>query len=110
MSSVHLRSWLLVPALLLTMLAVPASAQDSQALNARALSATCANCHGSEGSPPRGSALAPLAGMPSAQFLARMKSFKQAGAGPTVMHQIAQGFTDTQVEQMATYFAAQKRF
>ena len=84
-----------------------AAAQDAKALQVRALAATCANCHGSEGRPPQGSALPPLAGMPSARFNERMQSFKSGAPGPTVMHQIAKGFNEAQIEQMAAYFAAQ---
>lgn len=87
-----------------------AVAQDAPSLNARSLSATCANCHGSDGKPPAGSALVPLAGMPVAHFLARMKAFKDNGQPTaTVMHQIAQGFSDAQMQQMAEHFASLKR-
>ena len=85
-----------------------AAAQDAKALQLRALAATCANCHGSDGRPPPGSVLPALAGIPAARFNERMQVFKSGAAGPTVMHQIAKGFNDAQIEQMAAYFAAQK--
>jgi cytochrome subunit of sulfide dehydrogenase len=85
------------------------AAQDAKALQVRTLAATCANCHGSEGRPPQGSSLPPLAGIPAARFNERMQSFKSGAAGPTVMHQIARGFNEAQIEQMAAYFAAQKQ-
>jgi cytochrome subunit of sulfide dehydrogenase len=86
-----------------------ASAQDAKAMQVRSLAATCANCHGSEGRPPQGSVLPPLAGVSVARFSERMQAFKSGAAGPTVMHQIAKGFNDAQIEQMAAYFAAQKQ-
>jgi len=84
-------------------------AQDAKALQVRTLAATCANCHGSEGHPPQGSALPVLAGVPADHFKTRMAAFKAGTPGATVMHQIAKGFTDAQIEQMAAYFAAQSR-
>jgi cytochrome subunit of sulfide dehydrogenase len=88
--------------------AAQASAQDAKHVQVRALAATCANCHGSDGRPPQGSALPPLAGMPRALFLEKMRTFKGGGAGVTVMHEIAKGFNEAQIEQMASYFATQK--
>lgn len=96
-------------AVALTLLASAAAAQDGQALRHRSLAATCANCHGADGHPPQGSSLATLAGMPATVFTERMKAFQAATSGPTVMHQIAKGFSDAQIEQMAAFFAAQKR-
>lgn len=93
----------------MSMCAGAAFAQDVQALRHSALAATCANCHGSGGRAPQGSSLASLAGMPATVFAERMKSFKAASDGSTVMHQIAKGFSDAQIEQMAAFFAAQKR-
>jgi len=95
---------------LVAVLAGGAQAQDAEQLHARSLSSTCANCHGSDGKPPAGSALVPLAGMPAPYFLARMKAFKDNGQPTaTVMHQIAQGFNDAQIQQMAEHFASLKR-
>lgn len=48
--------------------------------------------------------------MPAPYFLARMKAFKDNGQPTaTVMHQIAQGFNDAQIQQMAEHFASLKR-
>lgn len=94
--------------IVLMLSAAQAFAQDAKHLQARALSATCANCHGSDGRPPRGSALPPLAGMSAPVFVEKMKAFKGGAAGVTVMHEIAKGFSEAQIEQMASYFAVQK--
>jgi cytochrome subunit of sulfide dehydrogenase len=84
-------------------------AQDAQTLNIRSLAATCANCHGTNGKAFEGSAVVSLAGMPKDYIVAQMKAF-QAGTRPaTIMHQLAKGYSDAQIEQIATYFAAQKK-
>lgn len=85
-----------------------AAAQDEVArLRLRALAATCANCHGTDGRAVEGSLVPGLAGLPAAYFVEQMKAF-QSGARPaTVMHQLAKGFSDTQIRQLAGYFAAQ---
>ena len=89
--------------------ATPALAQqDGSALHARALAATCANCHGTEGRTTDGSAVPGLAGMPKDYMLKQFKAFKDGSRSATVMHQLAKGFTDQQVEVIATYFAALK--
>jgi cytochrome c553 len=50
-----------------------------------------------------------LAGMPKGEMVRKFKEF-QSGAKPaTVMHQISKGYTDPQLDQIAAYFAAQKR-
>ncbi len=86
-----------------------AQAQDAQSLNIRSLAATCANCHGTNGRAFDGSAVVSLAGMPKDYIVLQMKAF-QSGARPaTIMHQLAKGYSDQQIEQIATYFAAQKR-
>jgi cytochrome subunit of sulfide dehydrogenase len=96
-------------ALLAASLASAAHAQDAQTLNIRSLAATCANCHGTNGKAFEGSAVVSLAGMPKDYIVLQMKSF-QAGTRPaTIMHQLAKGYTDQQIEQIATYFAAQKK-
>jgi cytochrome subunit of sulfide dehydrogenase len=96
--------------LLATGLSAPtAQAQDAQTLNIRSLAATCANCHGTNGKAFEGSAVVTLAGMPKDYIVAQMKAF-QTGARPaTIMHQLAKGYNDQQIEQIATYFAAQKK-
>jgi cytochrome subunit of sulfide dehydrogenase len=91
------------------MLAPHAQAQDAQTLNIRSLAATCANCHGTNGKAHDGSAVVSLAGLQKDYIVAQMKAF-QSGARPaTIMHQLAKGYSDQQIEQIATYFAAQKK-
>jgi cytochrome subunit of sulfide dehydrogenase len=103
----------LVRALLLvgsnTALALAAQAQDPAALQLRGLAATCANCHGTGGHAIAGAAIPGLAGMPAPYLTAQMKSFKDGSRSATLMHQIAKGYNETQIEQLAAYFAAQPK-
>jgi cytochrome subunit of sulfide dehydrogenase len=106
----HDKSQISVACLLAAVLIAPvAQAQDAQTLNIRSLAATCANCHGTNGKAFEGSAVVSLAGLPKDYIVAQMKAF-QTGARPaTIMHQLAKGYTDQQIDQIAGYFAAQKK-
>ena len=86
----------------------PASATDSQALYTQSLAATCANCHGTQGKSLKDPSVPGLAGRPSAYIIEQMQAFKTGTREATIMHQIAKGYTDEQVKQMADYFASQK--
>jgi cytochrome subunit of sulfide dehydrogenase len=93
----------------LMLAAWPAAAQDSAALRQQALAATCANCHGTQGRAVDGAAVPGLAGMPAAYLVEQLKAFKAGTRPATVMHQLAKGYSDAQVDQIAAYFAAQKK-
>ena len=86
----------------------PVLAQDAQSLQVAALAATCANCHGTQGRVV-GNALPPLAGMPKEQMLAQLRAFKSGARPATIMHQLAKGYSDAQLDQIAGYFARQPR-
>jgi sulfide dehydrogenase cytochrome subunit len=90
-------------------LALPAVAQDAKALHLRALAATCANCHGTQGRAVDAASVPGLAGMPASYIVDQMKAFKAGTRPATVMHQLAKGYSDAQIEQLAAYFAAQKK-
>jgi cytochrome c553 len=90
----------------------PALAQPaagSVPLATRALAATCANCHGTDGRAVEQSTVPGLAGVPAPYLVEQMKAFKAGTRPATVMHQLARGYSDAQIEQIAAYFAAQKR-
>ena len=87
----------------------PLTADSPGTLYRPALAATCANCHGTDGRTVDGSAVPALAGMPKDYMLKQMKAFQDGSRPATVMHQLAKGLTDQQIETVATYFAAQKR-
>ena len=90
-------------------LCLPAAAQDSTALRTSALAATCANCHGTVGRAVDGAAVPGLAGLPSTYIVEQMKAFKAGTRPATVMHQLAKGYSDAQIDQLAAYFAVQKK-
>lgn len=86
-----------------------AQAQDAAALNLRSLAATCASCHGTDGHAVEGAAVPGLAGIPAAYMVEQMKGFKNGTRSATVMHQLAKGFSDAQIDQLAAYFSTQKK-
>jgi|APFre7841882724_1041349.scaffolds.fasta_scaffold03324_5 cytochrome c553 len=83
-----------------------ASAQQPAPQAARDMAASCAICHGTNGVSPGG--MPQLAGQ-SADTLARhMREFREGKRPATIMHQIARGYTDPQIDAMAAFFATQK--
>ena len=87
----------------------PADATAKQALYVKSLAATCANCHGTNGVAVQGSSVVTLAGLSKESIVANMRAFKTGTRPATVMHQLAKGYSDDQIEVIATYFAAQKK-
>jgi sulfide dehydrogenase cytochrome subunit len=81
-----------------------AGAQES----ARNLAAACAICHGTNGKAVTKDVI-PLAGLPREHIATQMRAFRDGQRPATVMHQIAKGYTDAQIDAMAAWFAAQKR-
>jgi len=77
--------------------------------NGRNLAAGCAICHGTQGKPAPGAPVIPLAGLPREHIASQMRAFRDGQRPATVMHQIAKGYTDAQIDAMAAWFAAQKR-
>jgi len=83
------------------------SVAQGVAAESRTVAATCANCHGTvgvtEGSLPS------LAGQNKAYIVEQMKQFRDGKRAATIMHQIAKGYTDGQIEAVAEYFSKQAR-
>ena len=79
---------------------------QTDALQLRSWAAACANCHGTLGLAQPG--MASLAGVPKADLAKKMLDFKAGRLPATLMHQIAKGYTDEQIEQLAGYFAGLK--
>jgi cytochrome subunit of sulfide dehydrogenase len=77
--------------------------------NPRNLASPCAICHGTQGTPAPDAPLIPLAGLPQDHIATQMRAFRDGKRPATVMHQIAKGYTDAQIDAMAAWFAAQKR-
>ena len=88
-------------------LSVSALACAQESSTVRGMTATCANCHGTEG---RSVGTVPgLAGVDAGYMVQQMKDFKAGKRPATVMQQLAKGFSDAQIEQLAAYFATQKK-
>lgn len=99
----------LAAALLMGAGASATMAQDAADLHARTLAASCASCHGTDGRTVDGSAIPSLVGMPKSYMIMQIKAFKDGSRPATVMHQLSKGFTDQQIDSIASYFAATKR-
>lgn len=85
-----------------------ASAAAQSPLQVRALAATCANCHGTDGKAVSGSAVGSLVGLTQDYLSTQLRAFKTGQRPATVMHQLAKGYTDEQLDQLAAYFANQR--
>ena len=93
-------------ALALLLPALPALAADTPALHTRALAATCAHCHGTEGRAVQGEAMVALAGLKEDFILTQLLAFRTGQRPATIMHQITRGYSQEQLAEVAKYFAA----
>lgn len=92
----------------LTATLVSAAPPEADLLRVRTLAATCAACHGTDGVPPPNTLVPALAGLPATVFSGAMQAFRSGARPATVMPQIAKGYSDAQIAQLAAYFAAQR--
>ena len=93
----------------LALCACAASAQQSDDTTLRAgafLAGTCTNCHGTLGSAQ--GAMPSLAGLKSEYITEQMRAFRDGKRPATIMHQLAKGYTDQQIDSIANYFSRQK--
>ena len=81
-------------------------AQAPDPLQVRSWAASCATCHGTDGRAQPG--MASLAGASKDDMVKKMLEFKAGSRPATLMHQLAKGYSDEQIEAIAAYFAAQK--
>ncbi|GAB4214370.1 MAG: hypothetical protein Fur007_10470 [Rhodoferax sp.] len=79
----------------------------ADALQVRSMAAGCASCHGTHGIAQSG--MESLAGKPKDELLQKMLDFKSGKKPATLMHQISKGYSDSQLEQLASYYAALKK-
>lgn len=101
-----IRSSLYLFAALPVFLVQPAFSQSANTLHARNLAASCAVCHGTNGNSVGG--MPALAGLERGYLIKQLKDFKSGARPATVMHQHAKGYTDTEIDQLADFFANQK--
>jgi cytochrome c553 len=86
------------------MIAAPAWAQ-ADAGAARYIAANCANCHGTAGVARGG--MPSLAGQKKEQIASRVREFRDGKRAATLMHQIAKGYSDAQIDAIAEEIARQ---
>jgi sulfide dehydrogenase cytochrome subunit len=87
-----------------TLLALAASSHAAD--SGQRLYASCAACHGTAGA-GSGGVLPVLAGQPKGVLADSLRAFKAGTRPATIMQQIAKGYTEEQIEQIAAYLAAQ---
>lgn len=96
-------------AIALSLLAGAAHAQQAADADLRlgsSLASNCANCHGTLGNAQ--GAMPSLAGQQKAHIVEQMRAFRDGKRPATIMHQLAKGYTDQQIELIAEFFARQK--
>ena len=84
-----------------------AHAQAPSAAQVRSWAAACANCHGTNGQAQPG--MESLAGVNKDDIVKKMQDFKAGRKPATIMHQLAKGYSDDQIQAIAAYLAAQKK-
>jgi sulfide dehydrogenase cytochrome subunit len=84
-----------------------AQAQTPDAAQVRSWAAACANCHGTNGQAQPG--MESLAGANKDDLTKKMLDFKAGRKPATIMHQLAKGYTDDQIQAIAAYFSVQKK-
>lgn len=97
-----------IPAIALCLLAGAGTAPAADPQLGRNLAATCAACHGTGGRAVVGGGIDGLAGLDKDRILQKLADFRSGEKAATIMHQIAKGFSDDQLELIAAYFASQK--
>ena len=70
------------------------------------LASNCANCHGTTGNAQ--GAMPNLAGQQKTYIVEQMRAFREGKRPATIMHQLAKGYTDSQIEAIAEFFSRQK--
>ncbi len=82
------------------------TASDADLRAGAALASNCANCHGTLGIAQ--GAMPSLAGQQKTYIVEQMRAFRDGKRPATIMHQLAKGYTDPQIDQIAEFFARQK--
>lgn len=73
----------------------------------RIWASACATCHGTSGHAQEGNES--LAGKDKDEMVQKLMDFKSGRKPATLMHQLTAGYSDEQLQQIAAYFAAQKK-
>lgn len=76
---------------------------DELITRSASLAAACSGCHASAGL-----AIVSLDRYSAASIAGALRAYKADDAGQTVMHRLARGYTEADIEAVATYLARQK--
>ncbi len=101
-----MKRWLLT-SVAMAALSTSFAVHAADPLHTRSMAAACANCHGTHGVAQKG--MDSLAGKPKDELLSKMLDFKTGKKPATIMHQLSKGYSDEQLEELATYFSNLKR-
>ncbi len=71
------------------------------------LAGNCANCHGTAGKSATPQ-MPGLAGQSKDKLAQSMRDFRDGKRAATIMHQLAKGYSDKQIDLLAEYFSRQK--
>lgn len=80
---------------------------SADTLQVRSMAASCAGCHGTNGVAQQG--MESLAAQSKEELLKKLLEFKTGAKPATVMQQLSRGYSDEQLEQLASYFATVKK-
>lgn len=78
----------------------------ASAAEAPAGASSCSGCHAAN--PRVETPVPPLAGRPAADITAAMIAYKSGERKGTIMDRIAKGFSEQEIQAIATWYAAQK--
>ena len=81
---------------------VHAQNQDAQVLYNRALAATCASCHGTDGKGIENAGMPLIQQLTEKNMLAQLIAFKTGERAGTIMPQLMKGYTDEQLQLIAS--------
>ena len=101
------RRWYVIAGWIALVVVLTATAQAADANAGKAKAATCAGCHGANGEGVKPNP--PLAGMPEAKFTQAMKDYKSGKRANPAMKGIAAGVNDTDLANLAAYYASLKK-
>jgi cytochrome c553 len=76
--------------------------QEAQVLYNRALAATCASCHGTDGKGVEGAGMPLINQLTEKNMLMQLMAFKTGERTGTIMPQLMKGYTDEQLQIIAS--------
>lgn len=99
-------SYAVAAGLFLCSLDTHAQGQGAEHLYRRALAATCANCHGTDGKSEGRAGIPLLSQLKELDMLAQLLAFKSGARTGTIMPQLTKGYSDEQLQTIANVLGA----